>query len=185
VKQNILKTALLLWGAILLFTTGNLTAQVCRKGTVMLGGTVGFNNYKPDDEDSETFFRLNPNVCFFVTDNVALGGNLLFSTGSDITEIGVGPYVRAYVYDKLFAVAEFSFLRQSFDGEGESFSRFGGGIGYSLFLNDVVAIEPILLFQTGDYILNSDLFSFADKDNLTRIGLNFSVQVFLNRGEKE
>ena len=176
------------WKTTLVVTTllsfnYGLSAQTVGEGAWMIGGSAGFNSIKyADDDNSTTLFNLSPNLGYFIIDDLAIGLRAsLYSEsydGDSESQFGIGPWARFYVVNNLFAQGGIDFGPSQFDlfswFSGEGSTNIHLGVGYSWFLNNSVAIEPILLFNsfTGD----EDL----EEGDYTRFGLNISVQAFLH-----
>lgn len=69
--------------AIAVFTSFDVSAQTS-KGTVLLGGSLGFDHSKATNTTPEknTSFRISPNVSKFYKDNRLVGGGISFSHAS-------------------------------------------------------------------------------------------------------
>jgi hypothetical protein len=106
------------------------------KKTLMLGGSIAFQS-----SEGSSVFIANPNIGYFLGDNVAVGAELNLITSEGTTFWGVGPYLRGYfgksTNGKFFLQAGFSFA----GGEGDSNTAFSGKAGYALFLNKSIALE--------------------------------------------
>jgi len=144
-----------------------ISAQTVGKGAWMVGGSAGFNIRSIEDvDDSETRIFLDPNLGYFIADDLAIGLHLAFTStsfgGNSTSTFGLGPFVRYYVVDPIFIQAHVD-LDLTEDG---SDPRFGAAVGYSWFLNDGLAIEPALYFNTGA--------------SVTNFGLSIGVQGFAN-----
>ncbi len=151
----------------ILFLSQTASAQTVGKGAWMIGGSAGFNIQSIEDvEDSQTTIFLDPTIGYFIADDLAIGLHLGFSStsfgGESTSNFGLGPFVRYYVVDPIFVQA-FVDLDLSDDG-GDPV--FGAAVGYSWFLNDGLAIEPALYFNTGN--------------SVTNFGLSIGVQGFTN-----
>ena len=162
------------------------SAQAVNSGAWMLGGSVGFNSIKSDgDDNSETYLNVSPNVGYYIINNLAIGARINFVSysydGESESQFGFGPWARLYVVNSLFAQASIDFGSTGMDffsllaDEGSSTLNFG--IGYSLFLNNSVAIEPQLQYS---------IYS-GDEDGIlsdyTKFGFNIGIQAFLGRNE--
>lgn len=142
-----------------------VSAQTVGKGAWMIGGSAGFNIRKVKDVDGTTSkITVDPNLGYFIADDLAIGLELDFrstsSGGNSTSTFGLGPFVRYYFTDPIFVQANVA-LDLS-DGGGDPV--FGAEIGYSWFLNNGLAIEPALYFNTGNSISN--------------FGLNIGIQGF-------
>ena len=163
--KNLLTIVLASFG--ILFVSQTASAQTVGKGAWMVGGSAGFNIQSIEDvDDSQTTIYLDPTLGYFIADDLAIGLHLGFSStsfgGESTSNFGLGPFVRYYVVDPIFIQA-FVDLDLSDDG-GDPV--FGASVGYSWFLNDGLAIEPALYFNTGN--------------SVTNFGLSIGIQGFAN-----
>jgi hypothetical protein len=162
--------------ALLFATTAFAQLQ---KGTVLLGGTVGFNNYY-SEEDGYTIINLTPSAAFFTSDRLALGGGVNVSVitngGANQTVIGVVPLVRYYFNGagniRYFGQGNLGFQNQKSGGFSEGYLVVGLGIGADFFINDRVAIEGILGYS------RTQAFDGGGSNTL---GLNFGVAAFIGK----
>ncbi len=142
-------------------------AQICPKGAIMLGGSAGVTSVSNDGDSNVSFF-LSPTAGFFVADDLAVGANISVAASEGFSQFGIGPFARYYFLKGLFAQAGLDFTSTKFDGfDSDSSTRFNVGVGYSVFLNDGVALEPGLVFDFGE--------------GITVIALTIGVQAFLHR----
>ncbi len=151
-------------------------AQI-EKGTVMVGGSLGF---KTGEGVSE--FAFDPNIGGFVANNFALGGHVNFSSrelgATKVTDFGIGPFARYYfgvTATKPFLITEFDYL-SSTRKTGEvksSASGFGFlfGMGFAAFINDAVAVEGITGYNYAKY---------SDVDGSGGFAMRFGFQIYLN-----
>jgi hypothetical protein len=159
---------------VILSFSGFLTAQTVNQGAWMVGGSASLDivKYKEADE-SITQFHFNPNLGYFIADDLAIGLGLnvddLGIEGVDAT-FSIGPFVRYYVTDPIFIQANVGLELN--EGGGTS---FGAAVGYSWFLSNSVAIEPALYFQS--YANDGDLFDYS------QFGLSIGFQAFAGRNE--
>lgn len=160
-----------------------ISAQTVGKGAWMLGGSAGFSSTKVKGADgSTTIINITPNVGYFFANDFALGARLNFLStsagGNSNSNFGYGPFARFYVTDPIFIQAGIDFeaatldLNSLFAGDGST--TIHAAVGYSLFLNNSVAIEPSLYIN----IYNGDKDNF-DSD-FTRFGINIGIQAFAN-----
>ncbi len=168
-KRMKMFTKLTLTAALLIGFLFNLNAQTVGKAAWMIGGSASLDIVKPKDVDATTTWQLNPNLGYFFADDLAIGlGLSLFDLGEGFdTQASVGPFVRYYITDPIFIQAGANFELN--EGGGTS---FGAAVGYSWFLNDGVAIEPALYFQS--YNNDGDAFDFS------QYGLSIGIQAFAN-----
>lgn len=169
--KNLVKFTLSFF-AILCFTQV-LSAQAVNQGAWMVGGDAGFTSQKIKDVDgSATTIFVNPNLGYFIADDLAIGLSIGLTSVSDddfdATFFGLGPFVRFYFADALFAQAGLNL------GLGDDeFTEFQIGLGYSWFLDNSVAIEPMLFYNSHN--VDDPGFDF------TTFGLSIGVQAFLDR----
>jgi hypothetical protein len=167
--KNLMKFTLTLVG--LLFISQMLSAQAVGKGAWMVGGSAGFTSTSYKDVDgSQTVISVAPNLGYFIADDLAIGLALNLTNtsplvGDSFTEFGLGPFVRFYFADAIFAQAGLNL------GLGDNeFTEFQVGVGYSWFLEDGVAVEPMLFYRShsvDDPGVDSSI-----------IGLSIGVQAF-------
>jgi hypothetical protein len=155
----------------ILFLTQTASAQTVGQGAWMVGGAAALDitKYKDADE-SITSFVLNPNLGYFFADDLAIGLELaVVDNGIEWQDalFAVGPFVRYYVTDPIFIEVGANFSLNDGGGTG-----FGASVGYSWFLNDGIAIEPALYFQS----VGND----GDAFDYTSFGLSIGVQGFAN-----
>ena len=162
-----------------------IKAQTVNSGAWMLGGSVGFNSIKyEDDDDDNTVFNFSPNVGYYVINDLGIGVRLNYyneSIGGESESVfGFGPWARYYIANSsIFAQAGIDFGPAQFDlyslFSDESSSNLHFGLGYSWFLNNSVAIEPLLQYN----IFNENEDNFESDYN--RFVFNIGVQAFLGR----
>ena len=168
--KNTIKIVLSLAG--FLIASHSLSAQTVGQGAWMLGGDAGFTSQKIKDVDgSTTTLFLNPNIGYFIADDLAIGLGIGFTSISDddvdVSLFGLGPFVRYYFVDNIFAQAGVNL------GLGDDeFTEFQVGVGYSWFLSDGVAIEPMLFYNS--HSVDDPGFDFST------FGLSIGVQAFTN-----
>jgi hypothetical protein len=148
----------------------NLTSafsQNVSKGVILAGGNAGFNVVRANG-NSEVLFTLNPTAGIFIINGLALGANMNLTLADNLTQFGFGPFARYYVAPNIFAQSGFGFSSLKIGNFDANTSLYGNiGMGYSIFLNNHVALEPILNFQFGEA---QDVF-----------GVNIGFQVFLGK----
>jgi outer membrane protein len=162
----------------LLVTLASMSAFAqFQQGRMLVGGNVGLelktNKTKfdgsTDTNGKYTSFSLEPQFGYFVIDNLAVGAglNLTLSSwkpdGSDgkstSSLIALSPFARYYFGPGIFGEAKVLL------GASKDKDDFGGntdekkfnvtglslGAGYAIFLNDNVAIEPMIGYETIGY----------------------------------
>ncbi len=172
--NNVLATALCLMG--LLFTVQS-QAQTVNAGAWMLGGSLGFDSSKEKDADDATnTITINPNIGYFVIDNLGVGLNVLYASetvgdADPNSVLGIGAFARYYVFQGLFPQVGFGFNSFTLgDEDAVTGTTIDFGVGYSFFLNNSVAVEPRV-----NYAITSGDFEY------NTFGLMIGVQAFLGR----
>ena len=170
--KNLVKFTLTLIGFLCFAQAAS--AQAVNQGAWMVGGSAGFSSLKfKDADESTTFFNLSPNLGYFIADDLAIGLGVDLSSvspagGDSQTDFGLGPFVRFYFADAIFAQAGLNL------GLGDNeFTEIDLRVGYSWFVDNSVAIEPALFYQIhgvdGD-VLDYNVF-----------GLAIGIQAFVDR----
>lgn len=158
-------------------------------GSVMIGGTGGVINLSVSDNTS-TAIALEPQLMYFVTPQLAVGGGLLiefvnndFAFGTiNSTTLGLSPQVRYYFAEGghrlwfLTGGIDFNYRRVDNDfapgsASNETTANFAVGAGLNSFISENVALE-----------LGPSLRIDPDFD-LVRLGVDLGVQIFLNTAE--
>ena len=177
---------------LLLFVSVNSAQGPIPKGTFNLDGTISFTSTSSDGrDDSRNSFQLNPQVGYFIIDNLSFGLSVTYST----TSIGdnstyhwaVGPAARYYLnLDKIypFIGLGYSFSEMSFLNEVENIKSnqltFSGG--FDVFITESVAIETLLsymmetqTFPDGFYLFNSSENEAKSKTIFFGVGINVFI----------
>jgi hypothetical protein len=173
------------------------------KGRILAGGSSGlsFNNYKSTYngtnvyETKTTRFSFSPRAGYFVTDAIAVGAALNFSASStkyddddkyNGTSISFTPFVRYYLPQRLFGQFELGvgtskdkWTYVDDDDEEYKYKSFvwSLGVGYAYFLNDNVAIEPMVSYNATTYTDKDDT---KDKDKYGYIMLQIGFNIYLD-----
>ncbi|MBS1556987.1 MAG: autotransporter domain-containing protein [Bacteroidetes bacterium] len=173
------------------------------KGSILLGGTVSadFTTNKTiagsttTTNSSTNSFSISPNVGYFVIDNLAVGGALLFGTtslkydGSLRSEVGnslvLQPFGR-YYFDRFYAQASIGFGSYKNDDtngsgvtttvKGDVFNWSLAG-GYVFLLNDHVGLEPQIGY--GSQSKSPDRSNITTRD--AGLFLRLGIQVYLTK----
>ncbi|MFK5890286.1 MAG: hypothetical protein QM486_06100 [Flavobacteriaceae bacterium] len=169
----------------ILFFSISMKSQIT-KGYWMLGGngSYSYTDLKSDSSDPEPSWGLviNPNIGYFIKDNLAIGGYTSFSINkySNGFFLNLRPFVRYYFLDtdkKINYFTELSFgYSTHFIKNSKNTSTYGYNIkpGVIYFLNNTVALEASLKYFHG---------KAPDANNLISKGLIFGVglQIHLER----
>lgn len=183
--------------AVMIFCAAGAVAQT-QQGLMLVSGSVGFNSVSYEGvydgatqwDATITTFELTPRVGYFVTDALAVGAGLEFSTTTTkededkLTESGIAfaPFARYYLPQGLFGEAEVGFGSNKTKAENEEVKskifQWSVGVGYAIFLNDNVALEPLVSYGSRTDTNSEDT---KYKDKFSGIGLNIGLSVYLGR----
>lgn len=157
-----------------------------KEGNMIIGGSANIEFQKskyeyPGYSDTYKDFTIGiyPLVDYFIADNLAIGGSvtlgLTTSSGKTNFNIGIGPEIRYYFDSGLLLKAETGIVYGSQNSD-ISFS-IKPGVGYAIFLNSKVALEPCLIYQFSSEKL---IFpSETDKNKSSRFGIEIGLVIFL------
>jgi hypothetical protein len=196
----------ILFTLLVFMTAYGAFAQFINKGAMMIGGTVGFSSETDKDKTGSvtvtngttTSFYLAPQFGYFIIDNFALGADIQLSTGkytpdnnsntsSNSTAIEFRPFVRYYLDMGIFFQGQFGVGSETFKTQTGNLSteaKYGLtswslAAGYAAFLNDNVAIEPMLGYgNTVSTRKNSDP---VRKEINPELFLRIGLQVYLRK----
>lgn len=146
------------------------------KGDWMVGG-----NFRLNTAENNTEITFTPNAGGFITDNLALGGNLLFEYSEfgsiKRTDFGIGPFVRYYftkanVRPVLHGSLNFVSSRNKTpsDAETENGVNYFLGGGAAIFISDQVSIDGLMGFYHSKY---------SGLDGSGGFAMNIGFQVYL------
>lgn len=170
---------------LLALLTGSDAFAQFNQGRLLAGGSLSMSasTNKTDDgttvttNSKSTSFSLSPSVGYFFIDNLAAGASIGLSSGrskgesynfeSSSSAATFGPFVRYYLPVAVFFQASTRFgsrtSKQIEPIESENkYSSFDWGLaaGYAYFLNDFVALEPMIGYQrNSDKNKDSDIRS--------------------------
>ena len=178
-----------------LIVSSSMAFGQLNKGDFLAGGSFTFstgktkntapvaNNTSVITETKHTNINFSPKFGVFVADNLAIGaqvglesysvdGNLSHST------VSAGPFIRYYFPVKIFAEGFLGYAGQKF-GDGSGASKYNGlgysaGLGYALFLNKNVALEPMVKF-VGYSTKNAKDSRYKNSDAALLIGIGFQI----------
>lgn len=156
-KKLLFTAALAVFG----FTTSNAQEEVktfgFAEGDIFLEGNIGFSstNDKNFDEKSSGF-NVTPQVGYFLTDAIAIGGLLSFNSfnaevsGTDVVDLsgfGIGAFGRYYFLDlgerfKTFTEFGIGYSSEKDQIDDVSFNTIGAGLdlGINYFVTEKIAL---------------------------------------------
>ncbi len=144
---------------------------------------TGFSIINAEGDESLTSWGLAPEIGYFVSDNVAVGLGLFYTSSSydsgmsgvdaiALNTFGINPYVRYYLINKgafrMYGQADFVYASAKMDADGaESTDFFSIGVkpGISYNLSDRFAINATF----------GNLGYEDVKDNYSKFGLNLDM----------
>lgn len=159
--------------------TGSVSGQT-EKGDWLVGGLLDLNTAK-----NSTTFNFSPNAGYFLVDNLAIGGNLVFAYDKlgdlKVTTFGIGPFVRYYFTDdkvRPFFAGDMTFEKRKFEttqgsNTEDAFSWFLGG-GAAFFINENVAVDGIIGYSHS---------KVSDEEGSGGLRLRVGFQVYINRSQ--
>lgn len=152
--------------ALLCCMTFNSNAQI-ESGTILAGGGLTFNHYiNKQTDQSSTSFVISPQFGFAIAEDFVLGAWFSFQTVSDFNSWSVAPFVRYYM-SNFFVQAGYGYNQSGEVGR----SVIDAELGYAIFLNDNIALEPALYYN--QYFNNG--LNGAD------LGAKIGFQLYFNR----
>lgn len=178
--------------------TSSLINARIKDGSIMLGGSLGGNYQKYEHNNLNTgkketgdliTARLNTKSGYFFLPDFAVGLNLSFqhtNINVDSTRYGdskttyllAGPFVRYYFNSGIFLEANVNAGVLAIQGGNKSDIKNGiFGIGYAYFLNDRIAIEPLLTFKYETSRIDNADYNIKDKQFGPE--LNIGIQAYL------
>lgn len=190
------KTLLLLFALALV----NLSFAQFNKGRMLAGGSVGFSSITEKTKSgpttttigTQTTLSFAPSFGYFVIDNLAVGASVYYNNitfkydggGKDKSnEFTFAPFARYYFGPGIFGQGSFGL------GSGKDVPVTGNtttygitlwslGVGYAYFLNDNVAIEPLIKYQG-----QTDKYdgTGSPKDINNGIAFSIGVQAYLGK----
>lgn len=189
------KTFLLIFGVIAF--TFFASAQT-EQGNFLLGGGFGasFGTLRTEEpvvndpnktvitESRSTSITFSPKVGFFIVDGFAIGLNADINNttyknkNNDVktttSYLALGPFARYYFPMNLFLEAEVGFGNaKGYSGYNESkIFLYSFGAGYAAFLNDNIALEPMVVYSGTRFTRSSNSdYKTIDGGLQIRLGL--------------
>jgi hypothetical protein len=174
-------------------------AQI-ERGKILASGSLGFSaqNYKEvydgttEGETKRTNLWFSPKGGYFITDAIVVGAGISISSATTkfddddkykSTSISFVPFARYYLPQGLFGHLEFGpgnskdkWLYDDGDEEEYKYTSFtwSVGAGYAYFLNDHVAVEPMVSYQATTYSFQEDT-DLKDKYGTITFQISFSI----------
>lgn len=181
-------------------TMFNVAFAQFNKGRMLVGGAVGFQTTTEKQTSTittptikENTFSLSPNFGYFVIDKLAVGLNFNLSNTTEKYSGGgydykfttqsfiASPFVRYYFGPGIFAQGQYG-IGSAKSGDDSNTTKYSEsqwslGVGYAYFLNDNVAIEPSVKYQSS--VLKEK--GQDTKDTNSGIAINIGFQIYLGK----
>jgi hypothetical protein len=140
-------------------------------GTMMAGGNLYFSHVKDNNSSySSTSFNVSPQFGLAFADNFVAGAWFSFSAMSNFSNWSIAPFVRYYMKN-FFVQGQYGYSRTSSNSQSIGSSVGGVDLGYAMFLNDNVALEPAFYFNQ----------YFNDGLDYYDLGFKMGFQIYFNR----
>jgi outer membrane protein len=176
--------------ALLMLLTSATTYAQFNKGRMLVGGQLSLNTTSPDADYKGVSFSLAPQFGYFVVNNFAVGAGINYSAQKNksdyssyfSTSLQFQPFVRYYFKPGIFVHGSYGIGagRTEFTSDNVSYNLYSwtAAAGYAIFLNDHVAIEPMLGYKWDT--LNEKA---TDGQKISSSALYFQVgfQIYLGR----
>jgi hypothetical protein len=164
----------------------SMDEDVTTQGNMIVGGSawLGYEKYKNPAygiNRSEFALSLDPRIAWFVIDYLAVGADMslgfTLNKGDFAYTLGIGPIVRYYFDFGLFLDAHGGFEYDHYPNYKYLNFYIKPGVGYSIFLNPKVALEPEITYMFHSSKYKSGMTNYTGKTN--RIGLEIGFTIFL------
>ncbi|MCB5252929.1 MAG: hypothetical protein RBR69_03425 [Candidatus Cloacimonadaceae bacterium] len=155
-----------------------VTAFAFDQGTINLGGSASFESVKADsDADAESIISINPNVGYFVIDNLSADLNLGYiDYDGDVSTLSIGIGGR-YFYRNLYGGLQFDYQSMSINSSDYTAMYITPKFGYVMPLAENVFIDLGLKYQMGVGDYGGD-GSGSNESSVLQVGVG--LQIFLS-----
>jgi hypothetical protein len=145
------------------------------------GGSIEYTKSVQGVNKTSTHnFNFNPGFGYFIIDNLAVGVNTTFGIEKLSVKYytyGIGPYAKYYFNNGLFLQTETFYSSTKAVGSithKSTVLTIAPGIGYAIFLNSKISLEPSLNYRYNNY--KSDYNDGGDiKANTIFFGLKLNL----------
>lgn len=170
---------------ILLVLTCLGYSQHTDKGVYILSGQASYTTTSVEnDDDNYNYIAIDPLFAYFVADNIAIGGTLLYYNQSygnnSMSGFGIGPAI-AYYFNagniSPFIMGSFVYSSVSIDGVDDSSSETNIiiGLGTDFFLSKNVSIQPMISYDM--YSGSRGDIDFSDQKTF-KLGVGIGVYIY-------
>lgn len=147
----------------------NSNAQI-EGGTILAGGSAYLNHTRSYETSAKsTQLIISPQVGFAFADNFVGGAYFSFSSFSNFSSWSVAPFLRYYAKNA-FVQLGYGYSQSGSGNQISSSSILSLDLGYAIFFNDNVALEPALFY-------NQYLKGFSS----AQMGIKLGFQIYFNR----
>jgi outer membrane protein len=197
--KKLLFMSIMICSSITLFAQKEETkTKPTDKGNFIVDGSVNFstNNSKSEQdgfnssENNWYNIGINPKAAYFIADRLALGLEASFGysnneftdsngnkSSGNSTSITVGPLLRYYLVNGIFGQASLGFGTNKGESDGfenkNDFFSYQIGLGYAIFLNEHISIEPIISYN--HHKSTNNQFNFETTNSGFMLGAGFSI----------
>jgi hypothetical protein len=181
------KITILIFLVISIDCFAQIKKPITRGNTLIQGGgTIQYQKDRFANNNTTTktalyFISITPGAAYFVIDKLAIGLNTSFfyngTANNKYYSFGIGPMVRYYFYNGIFlkADADYSVLDYtSSSASTEKYLSLVPGLGYALFLNSKVSLEPTVCYEFDNINLN-----VSNKHTIKSLRFELKLSIFL------
>ena len=154
---------ILLSSLLFLGFSGVSEAQI-DAGTMIAGGSAYFNHYRSSTVKS-TSLMVSPQFGLAFADNFIAGAQVNIYSVVSTSNWKVSPFVRYYAKNA-FLQLRYGYSRISGSGQ----STLGADLGYAIFVNKNVAIEPAFYYER-----------YLSDPTGANLGMKIGLQFYFNR----
>lgn len=170
------------------------------KGTYLVGGNIStsYKNYTLEQPNIKTveqgralLANLETKGGYFLFKDVALGfkANLRHlnekaasvETSRKETDLLLGPFIRGYLHNGIFGEAGAGFGKNNVQGIRSSLFEGSLGVGYAYFLNQKIALEPMLVFNYFEQKYGGELSSNRNKQYGPEFKIGIQAYLFKHK----
>ena len=134
------------------FNFSKLCAQHVGEGSFMIGGGISFESTVNDFGDNQSKLQITPLFGFYPIDNLGIGASFLLvyedNFNTTRTQRGFGPFIRYYMTEGLFPQVQYVTISEERLNSTARGSGFIFSLGYTLFLNSSIGLEPSIFYST-------------------------------------
>lgn len=145
---------LLIPALIFIFIVSHLSMAQTGKGRLIAGGSFTYDYFKPEEGKKFSILQITPMAAFLPVNNLAIGFAVKIESNTydetTLTSSAVGPWIRYYAPFKYKAFVQGAYYlnsQQLSDSLTVTSNSFIGTLGYAIFFNNHIALEPQIFFR--------------------------------------